>query len=361
MGSTPDLLFFAESAKGGLMSSTVTSRYPRPGPVGGTLIRQVIAFFKNQKIQLPITSHILIAVSGGSDSVGLAHLLLHYGRKIAPSNQFSLIHINHGWRPLESDQDAAFVQELGVRWGVPVLNFKIPGLAQSRHQSWEAEAREARKKIFNEQAIQKEALVFTAHQADDLAETLLWRLFTGAAKTHGAGITFQHGREMRPFLKIRKKTIQSYLQEVNTSFREDSTNFSNRFLRARMRQTLMPELESLFPQAIDHLVSLGLQAEMIEQQEDLNSILPFELLFQAAGLKARRSHFKYVLKESVRKNNGSAELHLPGGWKLFREKKKISSSTVLMKSYNNEEISPSDPKGDLTERQTDRWILEKSQ
>lgn len=350
------MLFFSESANGELMHSMVALSYPKAGPLGGALIRKVIAFLKSQGFQIPVTSHILIAISGGSDSVGLAHLLIHLGRRIAPKTQVSLLHVNHGWRGEESNQDEAFIHELGAQWGVPVVAYRVNGLAQSSGVSWEEEARRVRKEIFKKEASQREAVVFTAHQADDLAETLLWRIFTGAAHTHGGGISFQHEVEVRPFLKVRKTEIQSYLQEVGVPFREDSTNGSDRFLRARMRQRLMPEVEKLFPQALGHLVALALQAQELEkgqtkepENQKMSSLLPFEMLFRAAGLKVRRSHFEFLLEKESMKEGWSGEIHLPEGWKLIREKKKTSRPSVLMKSYNQESFLPS----------KDRWVLER--
>src|SRR4051812_30738153 len=105
--------------------SQLAQTYPKPGPVGGRLIREVISFLKKQNFQLPITSHILIGVSGGSDSVGLAHLLSHFGRRIVSPSQITLLHVNHGWRGKESDLDEAFVKDLGNRWGVPVVTHKL--------------------------------------------------------------------------------------------------------------------------------------------------------------------------------------------------------------------------------------------
>ena len=191
-------------------------------------------------------------------------------------------------------------------------------------KSWEDEAREFRKEIFTREAEKftreeekHPALVFTAHQADDQAETLLWRLFTGAAQTHGGGVIFHHGVEMRPFLTCRKALIKSYLHEVGQSYREDATNQSDRFLRARMRSQLMPAIEKLFPRAIDHLVSLALSAQAGITNLDNTPMNPYDTLIAAAGLKVRRPHFKILSEKLVAKKSWCGEIHLPGGWKLI--------------------------------------------
>jgi tRNA(Ile)-lysidine synthetase-like protein len=301
--------------------------YPKPGKLGGRLIREVIGFLKSQNVELPIASHILIATSGGIDSVGLAHLLVHFGRRIAPKSQISLLHVNHGWRGQDSDDDAQFVEDLGKQWGVPVITKRIQPPAQDSQSSWEEEARNARKKIYSREGKRLNAIVLTAHHADDLAETVLWRLFTGAAQTHGGGVAFRHGIEMRPFLRVRKSEIQAYLKEVGETHREDATNFSNRFMRSRMRSHLMPELEKLFPRAIEHLTALALDAQgrvhvagSQTQGSDQSPFEPHEVLFKASGLKARRPHLELILEKLVAKKPWYGEIHLPGGWRLVREK-----------------------------------------
>jgi tRNA(Ile)-lysidine synthase len=308
-----------------------STRYPKPGPIGGGLIREVISFLKSQNLKLPLTSHILIGLSGGCDSVGLAHLLVHYGRRIVPRSQITLLHVNHGWRGKDSDADESFVKKLGKKWKVPVMTHRLNPLDRNTKKSWEDEARKSRKEIFARE-VQKHsdktqgqsALVFTAHQADDQAETLLWRLFTGAAQTHGGGVVFRHGIELRPFLTCRKALIQSYLKEVDQSYREDATNQSERFLRARMRAQLMPEIEKLFPRAIDHLVQLALAAQAGVLGENPNSesnlgnapLNPYDTLIAAAGLRVRRPHFEILSQKLVAKKSWCGEIHLPGGWKL---------------------------------------------
>ncbi|MEO5968924.1 MAG: tRNA lysidine(34) synthetase TilS [Bdellovibrionia bacterium] len=341
------------------LSQAKATRYPKPGPIGGNLIREVISFLKSQNLKLPLGSHILIAVSGGSDSIGLAHLLVHFGRRIVARSQISLLHVNHGWRAEESDADEAFVKELGKRWKIPVIVHRLdPSKNHKAKKSWEDEARGFRKEVFaceaekldrkvreyddkkahhyNDDKPKNPTLVLTGHQADDQAETLLWRLFTGAAETHGGGVVFRYGIEMRPFLTCRKALIKNYLLEVDQSYREDATNQSDRFMRARMRSQLMPAIEKLFPRAIDHLVRLALSAqagidiltpdeapEALDRTRKQNSNLgntplnPYDTLIAAAGLKVRRPHFKILSEKLVAKKPWCGEIHLPGGWKLI--------------------------------------------
>src|SRR6476620_7443814 len=101
--------------------SQMTQKYNKPGPCGRQLIRKVIGRLKSSHLKLPLSSLILIGVSSGIDSVASAHLLIHFGRRIVHRSEVTLLHVHHGWRGSESDQDAIWVQNLGVRWGVPVV------------------------------------------------------------------------------------------------------------------------------------------------------------------------------------------------------------------------------------------------
>ena len=342
--------------------------YPKPGATGGRLIREVLRLLSefpsdrraaeahrgeelNGRNRLgPLDSDILIvAVSGGADSIALAHLLIHYGRRVASREQIRLLHINHGWRGTESDADAAFVKACARKWRVPIVIKKLKPPKVGQGQSWEEEARSARKKIFAAEAKRLAATVVTAHHADDLAETVLWRILTGAHETHGGGIAVRHGVELRPCLRIRKDLLKQYLKEEGEAWREDSTNYGGRFLRARMRSQLMPELEKLFPRAIERLVTLALDAQRVTgsvtrsrcvgsadsagsnercpplespvELFELDDTFAPELLLQAAGIKIRRPHWELLRTKLAAGKLWKGEIHLPGGWKLLRMKR----------------------------------------
>jgi tRNA(Ile)-lysidine synthetase-like protein len=294
--------------------------YPKPGPSGGRLIRQVIAELRAEGLQLPTTSHILIAVSGGSDSLALAHLLARYGRRVAPRGKLVLLHVNHGWRGAESEADERFVRRCAERWGVRFVGRRLK-LRAAPGESWEHEARELRKAVFAAEARKRRALVLTAHQADDLAETLLWRLFTGAAATHGGGIVRRHGVELRPLLGVRKRELQAYLFEERVAWREDSTNSAGRFLRSRLRREVLPAIERLFPRAVEHLVTQALAAQRArrpgaEREE------AFSALFGVASQRLRRAHWRWVGLEppGASGSKPSSRITLAGGWTLVRQR-----------------------------------------
>ncbi len=298
--------------------------YSKPKDTGGKLIREVIGFCRSQGLKFPFNSHILIAASGGADSVALAHLLARYGRRVASPQNITLLHINHGWRGQESKEDERFVRKLAKELGVRFIARRLDPKKIQPGESWEEHARKARKRIFAQEAERLGAVVLTAHHADDLAETLLWRIFTGTARTHGGGILFQNEAEIRPFLRVRKRTLKQYLKEEGQVWREDRTNSEGRFLRSKMRAHLLPALEEIFPKAIQHLVELALDAQARGRVTEAGEAQaqPLEQLFDVAGLSLRKAHLDRLHEAWSAPADWTGELHLPQGWKIKRPTKK---------------------------------------
>lgn len=327
----------------------VDLRYPVPGQAGGTLIRHVIqALRRHGSIKLPLDSHILIAVSGGVDSMALAKLLVKYGRRVADFRKIRLLHINHGWRGVESDQDEKLVRNVAQRWGVPISVFRIKDQLKSqaaRGRSPEDFARDARKRIYETVSRRyasegKQAFVLTAHHADDVAETLIWRFFTGSLSTHGGGIAFRHGPELRPLLGIRKRDLIAFLREEGEGWAEDRTNHEGVLLRSRMRMELIPVIESVFPLAIQQVARQGLRAlvEISRGTLEADEQVGPAVLFSAAGLKVRKAHWEW-LRDLNEQRSAKAmpqqpiQLSLPGGWTLRAEKaSRVSERWILEKS-----------------------------
>jgi len=327
------------------------AQYPVPGPVGGRLIRKLLAELKQipeLSLALPIRTPVFVAVSGGLDSTALFLLLAKYGRRVVSPGQLRVLHINHGWRAEASDQDQAFVASLAHEFQIPILIHRAQKPTPDSRDSWEDHARQIRQKFFDEQLkADPQAWLLTAHQADDQAETLLWRLFTGTTQTHGAGILRQNSRVLRPLLGIRRKELQAFLEEEARNWRIDQTNGDPRFLRARVRAELLPAIEKIFPRAVAHLLELGRQAQTSvlqpgsdgqaspAVQETLN------LFWRSAGLSLRRPHLKSIFMEVEsqardRSRFGPARnWSLPGGWLLRLERKENAERWILERAISS--------------------------
>lgn len=320
-------------------------RYPQPGPVGGRLIRHLVAQMKNLP-QPHIGSHILIGVSGGSDSTALALLLAKYGRQVISPTRLRILHVNHGWRGASSDADARWVRRRAKEWGIACTVVKALAARPLQGESPENRARNARKLIYLRYAARYNACLLTAHTQDDLAETILWRLMTGTFATQSEGIRFREGVEIRPLLGIRKTDLQAFLEEEGLEWREDSTNFDGQLLRSKMRLELFPRLESIFPRAVQRLAALA------EVRPPNDAAISQKLgttvgqLLSLTGTRIKSAHYQ-TLKNWRREPAANRVMLLPKGWTLRSEKASLTFSErwVLEKNLSTRKLKENGPKG----------------
>ena len=203
---------------------------------------------------------IMLALSGGADSVALLHALSGARRKF--HFVLAAAHLNHALRGAESDRDEAFVRKLCARAGIELIVERAHGL-QSRRGNLEARARAVRQEFLSAAAERIDAdYVALAHHADDQAETVMLRLLRGAGVTGlGAMAEVGPGKIFRPLLQVRRGAILNYLSEVDAEFVEDSTNASLKHDRNRIRHHLIPLLEREYASGVTgRLVELA--AEM---------------------------------------------------------------------------------------------------
>ena len=193
---------------------------------------------------IPPGARVLVAVSGGSDSVALLHLLC----ELAPVLAFEvagLAHLNHQLRGAESDDDERWCRELagGLDLPIAVERADIGALARAHRVSVEVAARRARYRFLDLAAARVNAdTVATGHTRDDQAETFLLRLLRGAGATGLAAIPPRRGMFVRPILGVRRAELRAYLADRGVTFRDDSTNADTRILRNWIRHELIPLL-----------------------------------------------------------------------------------------------------------------------
>jgi tRNA(Ile)-lysidine synthase len=198
--------------------------------VAATIVRHAM-FEPGQKVGL--------AVSGGADSVCLFHIL----RELAARWDLRLhvLHVNHGLRGNESDQDAAFVENLAGEFGLPCTQRRAV-LPQTGNL--EQAGREARLDFFSA-AISSGLVqrVAVGHTRSDQAETVLFRFLRGAGSAGLAGIRPVTATGIvRPLLEIHRGQVEEFLKSRGLAWREDSTNHSEEFARNRIRHCLLPSL-----------------------------------------------------------------------------------------------------------------------
>ena len=184
--------------------------------------------FKNLlKSEFPFLcqSKLLLAVSGGVDSVVLAHLC-----KLAKLN-FSIAHCNFNLRDAESDADEEFVLDLAERLDVEVFieNFDTTTFAEDAKISIQMAARELRYHWFEELSTSlRFDYILTAHHANDNLETFIINLVRGSGLEGFTGIKAVNNSGLRPILPFSRKEIEAYAAEHKLKWREDSSNASNK-------------------------------------------------------------------------------------------------------------------------------------
>lgn len=241
----------------------------------------------------------LIGLSGGADSVALMTLLLpdiKTGRLSVEA-----VHVNHGLRGAESDEDEAFCRRLCEREHITLTTCR----AELNGKTDEASARRARYSFFRERykTFYADGLIL-AHHADDQAETFLMRLLRGAGpeglECMREDETVDGIRILRPMLRMRRDEIRKALQEDGIEWREDSSNSDTGYLRNRIRRELIPALEAIAGSAIDKICrtadliagdndALNKEAAQLLRENANGNILNAEATAQASEALRRRT------------------------------------------------------------------------
>jgi tRNA(Ile)-lysidine synthase len=206
---------------------------------------------------------VLAAVSGGPDSVVLAHWLSVQARKKGLT--VTLVHVHHGLRGRAADADARFVLRLGERLGLPAAVVRAPvrALAAKRGLGLEEAGRKARYAALGERARRGRCTaVATGHQLDDQAETVLLHLLRGTSLEGLGGIPVRRplrpGVELiRPLLPLTRAEIRLYLKLHGLECREDATNADPKFTRNWVRREILPLLEKRAPGVKERLAAIA--------------------------------------------------------------------------------------------------------
>lgn len=188
---------------------------------------------------------VLVAVSGGPDSIALLHILLSLREKL--NLRLALGHVNYGLRGVDSDLDERLVRDYAETYELPIFVY-CPRNAKGKN---EAMLRDIRYRFFERIATEERCdIVATAHTEDDQAETILIRLLRGTGHEGLAGIRPRRDRYIRPLLGRTKAELVRFLKDENLSYREDASNHDTDILRNRIRHELLPLLERNYQKGI---------------------------------------------------------------------------------------------------------------
>lgn len=215
--------------------------------------RKVSRYIIKEKLCRP-TDKILVALSGGADSVALLHLLLSLGYACEAA------HCNFHLRGAESDRDERFVRQLCARLRTPLhtTDFDTVRYAAEKHISIEMAARELRYGWFAELKEQCRAeVIAVAHHKDDSVETMLLNLIRGTGINGLLGIRPRNGDIIRPLLCADRQEITDYLHRIGQDYMTDSTNLQDEYIRNKIRLRLLPLMREINPSVTESLVTTG--------------------------------------------------------------------------------------------------------
>lgn len=254
---------------------------------------------------LEVGNKVVMGVSGGADSVCLFLLM----QELRAEYDLSLfvVHIHHGIRGIEADEDAEYVKLLCERYGVPFYFFKenIQRLAKENGMSEEEAGRKYRYECFYQVMEQTGAdKLATAHHMNDQAETVLFHLIRGTKLSGMTGILPVNNKIIRPLLACQKQEIVNWLSGRKIVWREDETNKDNHYMRNKLRNQVIPVLSEINEQAVSHIAEFA------------GYMTKYENFFQK---EVEKYMLEYVIFESEEKQCQVNRLHLRSEERILSE------------------------------------------
>jgi tRNA(Ile)-lysidine synthase len=324
------------------------------------MIGKVKKTIKKYKLLSP-EDKVVVALSGGPDSVALLDSLV----KIASKMNLSLLvaHYNHGLRGNESEKDEAFCQKLSESYGLLFFCGRMDSTKKQKGESPEDFYRRQRyaflNKVANKNHAQKIAL---GHNLQDQAHTVLLRLVRGSSLEGLKGIEpIRENRYIRPLIEVSRRQIIEYLSKNNISYRKDSSNKDEKYLRNKIRARLIPLLKKEFNPKIED--DLAQTAQILRGEDDFIKIHLAQAL-----------HSDYIIKNETGVSMNVdylLGLHVAVRSRLFKtvlDDMITSKQAVTSKHINNLESivqknvsgkSVSLPGGGIARREYNSLILEK--
>lgn len=229
---------------------------------------------------LAVDASILLAVSGGADSMALLHGAARLVESGATRWRLTVAHLDHGLRD-DSASDAAFVTDAAAALRLPteVGRTDVAALARDEHRSLEDAGREARYR-FLDRAAHDDAWIATAHTADDAAETVLLNLLRGSGLSGVRGMPARRGRVVRPLLAERRAELRALLDAAGIDYRLDPSNADPAHLRNRVRAEVLPLLEALRAGAVERI---GMFSRLAAEDDELLGELAVAELAHRSG------------------------------------------------------------------------------
>ena len=288
---------------------------------------------------------IIVGFSGGPDSVALLCVLNALGYTCIAA------HCNFHLRGEESDRDMNFAIDLAEKKQIPIklVHFETKTYAANHHISIEMAARELRYAWFSSLIKETEATaVAIAHHSDDVVETLLINLMRGTGLHGLTGIKPQNGNIIRPLLCVSRQEVLEYLNEIGQDYVIDSSNNENDYLRNKLRNIIIPEMELAIPAVKKNILrtinnlqrSENLQNETVQKwTEKIVSETKGIRIIRLDALR-KQVNKEFLLFELLRPYNGTIDIvqNIFDGKELTSGQKFFTSSHVIIKNRNELQI-----------------------
>lgn len=221
---------------------------------------------------------VVVGLSGGADSVSLL-VSLNRLKNAYPLDVFA-VHVNHQLRGEESIRDMLFSKELCDNLSIPFYchSVDVKNYAFERKLGIEEAAREIRYSFFKEFSYNNQIdYILTAHNKNDVAETILFHIIRGSGITGLKGISRQRDNIVRPLLDFSREEIEEYCYDNNLSFVVDSTNNDINYSRNFIRHNIIPNMKKINPSVIDSLYRLSNSIISVNHTIDSYELLSTEL------------------------------------------------------------------------------------
>lgn len=271
----------------------------------------VINFIKKHNL-IENNSKLLIALSGGPDSVFALHFFHQFKNKYKA--ELIAAHVNHNLRGIDSEQDQIFCEKICNELKIPIFikSVEVEKFARKNNQSIEEAARNLRYNFFEEISNQEKVdYIITAHNSDDNTETVLLNLIKGTGLSGLSGIPIKRGKIVRPIISLSKKEIVEFLELNKINFRIDKSNYENDFERNKLRNIVIPEIEKINPSLNSTLRNFS------------NNISSINIFIQQETEK--------VFKKFVKKNENQFIVNQ----KLFQRENVLISSLIIKKLFED--------------------------
>ncbi len=234
-----------------------------------------------------LSGKFILAFSGGFDSMCLLDILHKLGTDV------TAVHLNHNWRGEESLKEAQNCENFAKSRGIPYYSEILPDYIDKT----ETAGREARYDFFRRCAEKfNSKVVFTAHNFDDNAETVLYRIIRGTGTAGLQGISEKREIFYRPLLKTKREDIEQYCRDNGLTPNTDSSNSDTKYKRNFIRHNVIPLLKEINPNVSDALNSLSKIAE--EDYNLINNYLP-QNLAQASEIEQKRIIYKILIDNNI--------------------------------------------------------------